>query len=139
VPGPRDDVLPGRGTPLYWQTGAGAAAPSVVLTAERERQLKRTVGGSLLLVVLLLTAWALAQLPGVLAWVRAFWPEELALLGCLGWQTYGPALPLIALIVLGVAARALFLGQRLLAVLNRPRPAGAAPLAAEPRPSGSGT
>jgi hypothetical protein len=79
----------------------------------------------------------------VLAWVRAFWPEQLALLGCLGWQTYGPAPPLILLVVFGVAARLLFLARRLAALLHRPAPdasrAGgtASGLGPEPRPSGT--
>ncbi len=98
---------------------------------------------SMVLAVLLLAVWALAHYPGVLAWVRAFWPEQLALLGCLGWQTYGPALPLLLLVVVGVSARLLFLGRRLLALLHRPAPepsrvSSVNPAAnAEPRPSGT--
>ena len=80
----------------------------------------------MLLAVLLLAVWWLAHFPGVLAWVRAFWPEQLALLGCLGWQTYGPALPLLLLVAVGVSARLLFLGRRLLVA--------AAPAAVRPEP-----
>jgi hypothetical protein len=143
APGPRGDPLPERGTPLRWQTGPKADAPSLLLTPLAERQAKRAAGASLLLAVLLVLAWALAHFPGVLAWVRAFWPEQVALLGCLGWQTYGPALPLLFLIVLGVTARPLFLGRRLLALVHRPAAAGShvgssAPgTNAEPRPSGT--
>ena len=73
----------------------------------------------------------------------AFWPEQVALLGCLGWQTYGPALPLLLLVAVGVSARLLFLGRRLLAVLHRPPPdpsraSGTKPgVSPEPRPSGT--
>lgn len=143
APGPRGDPLPERGTPLRWQTGPEADAPRLLLTPRGEQQAKRAAGASLLLAVLLVLVWALAHFPGVLAWVRAFWPEQVALLGCLGWQTYGPALPLLLLIVLGVSARLLFLGRRLLALLHRP-PADAARVGstasgvtAEPRPSGT--
>ena len=93
--------------------------------------------------MLLVVVWAVAQFPGVLAWVRAFWPEQVALLGCVGWQTYGPALALLFLIILGVTARLLFLGRRLLVLLHRPPAdpgrggsAGSA-VVVEPRPSGT--
>jgi hypothetical protein len=143
APGPRGDPLPERGTPLRWQTGPETDAPRLLLTARIEQQAKRSVGLTVLLAVLLLAVWALAHFPGVLAWVRAFWPEQVALLGCLGWQAYGPALPLLLLVVAGVSARLLFLGRRLLALLHRPPPdpsrgSGTKP-AVSPEPGPSGT
>jgi hypothetical protein len=141
APGPRGDPLPQRGTPLRWQTGPEGDAPRLLLTSLSDQQTKRAMGATLLLAVLLVLVWALAHFPGALAWVRTFWPEQVALLGCLGWQTYGPALPLLFLIVLGVTARVLFLARRLLALLHRPPSDGshkgstASGLTADPRPS----
>jgi hypothetical protein len=143
APGPRGDALPERGTPLRWLTGSESDGPRVQLAPVREQQAKRSVGLSVLLGLLLLLVWALAHFPGVLAWVRAFWPEQVALLGCLGWQTYGPTVPLLLLVVIGVSARLLFLGRRLLALLHRPAPDPShgsgkrAALSAEPRSSGT--
>jgi len=144
APGPRGDPLPERGTPLRWQTGPEVDAPHLLLAPLSDQQTRRAARVSVLLAVLLLVVWALAYFPGVLAWVRAFWPEQVALLGCLGWQTYGPALPLLLLIALGVSARLLFLGRRLLALLHRPPPdpsshpgSTASGLTVEPRPSGT--
>jgi hypothetical protein len=143
APGPRGDPLPERGAPLRWQTGPEADAPRLLVAPLSDRQTMRAAGASLLLAVLLVLVWALAHFPGAVAWVRAFWPEQVALLGCLGWQTYGPALPLLFLIVLGVTARLLFLGRRLLALLQRPPSDGshkgstASGLTVEPRPSGT--
>ncbi len=143
APGPRGDPLPERGTPLRWQTGPEADAPRLLLAPLSDQETRRAAAASLLLAVLLVLVWALGHFPEVLAWVRSFWPEQMALLGCLGWQTYGPALPLLFLVVLGVTARLLFLGRRLLTLLHRPpsdagRPSGTAPnLIAEPRPSGT--
>jgi hypothetical protein len=143
APGPRGDALPERGTPLRWQTGSSADAPRLLLRSVSEQQTRRAAGASLLLAMLLVLVWAVAQFPGVLAWVRAFWPEQVALLGCVGWQTYGPALALLFLIILGVAARLLFLGRRLLVLLHRPptdpgrgASTGSA-VVVEPRPSGT--
>jgi hypothetical protein len=143
VPGPRGEALPERGTPLRWLSGPSADAPRPVLRPLAEQQTRRAAGASLLLAMLLVLVWAVAQFPGVLAWVRAFWPEQLTLLGCVGWQTYGPALALLFLIVLGVVARLLFLGRRLLALLHRP-PSDpgrggntGSGIVVEPRPSGA--
>jgi hypothetical protein len=144
VVGLRGDPLPERGTPLRWQTGPEIEAPRLLLTPLSDQQTRRAAGASVLLLILLVVVWALAHFPGVLAWVRAFWPEQVALLGCLGWQTYGPALPLLLLIGLGVSARVLFLGRRLLALLHRPPSEPSKPpsglgsgLTVEPRPSGT--
>jgi hypothetical protein len=143
APGPRGDPLPERGTPLRWQTGPETDSPRLLLAPLSEQQTKRSFGLTVLLAVLLVAVWWLAHFPGVLAWVRAFWPEQLALLGCLGWQTYGPALPLLLLVAVGVSARLLFLGRRLLTVLHRPVPdpsrgSGTKPaVSPEPRPSGT--
>jgi hypothetical protein len=115
------DPLPARGTPLRWRTGPDTEASRLQLTPLTEVRTKRAAGASLLLAVLLLTVWALTYFPDVLGWVRAFWPEQVALLACVGWQTYGPALPLLVLIALGVTARLLFLGRRLLSPLHRPQ------------------
>jgi hypothetical protein len=117
---PRGDSLPERGTPLRWQTDSHAAAPRLLLRPLTEQQTRRAAVISLLLVLLLVLIWGVSYFPGALAWVRAYWPEQATLLGFLGWQTYGPALPLLALMVVGVAARLLFLGLRLLAVVHRP-------------------
>jgi hypothetical protein len=142
APASRGDALPERGTPLRWLSGPSADAPRLGLRSLAEQQTRRAAGASLLLAMLIVLVWAVAQFPGVLAWVRAFWPEQVALLGCVGWQTYGPALALLFLIVLGVTARLLFLGRRLLALLHRPpsdpgHGGAGSGVAAEPRPSGA--
>ena len=114
------DPLPQRGVPLRWQSGPETGAPHLVLTPVREHQTRRAVAATLLLGLLLVVIWALAYFPAMLAWARAFWPEQVALLGCLGWQTYGPSLPLLLLIALGISARLFLLGRRMLVFLRRP-------------------
>jgi hypothetical protein len=137
------DALPERGIPLRWQTGPETQAPALTLRPLGEKQTRRALGASLLLSTLLVLVWAVAQFPGILAWVRAFWPEQVALAGCIGLETWGPALPLLFLIALGGAARLLFLGRRLLLLLHRPpsdadRDSGSGSgIVVEPRPSGS--
>ncbi len=137
APGPRGDLLPASGAPLSWLGGAAAPAPRVVLTSLQEARTRRALGTSALLGLLLLAVWVLSRYPAGLARARAFWPEELVLLGLLGWQTYGPAWPFAFLVVLGVVARLTHLGRALLARVQRPvaAPAGGA----EPRSAVKGT
>jgi hypothetical protein len=121
------DPLPWLGAPLYWQNTKGGLVPRLVLTPVSANQVRRTWSTSVLLVVLLLSAWVLAQFPGLRSGVRIFWPEQMALLGCLMWQTFGPSLLVVFLVLLGICARLVQLTQ---VVLHRFR--RAAPPPAEP-------
>lgn len=123
--GPRGDLLPARGTPVYWLSAAETAAPQVSLTALAEVRTKRALGVSALFGVLLLAVWGLSRYPPVRAWARLFWPEELVLLALVGWQTYGPAWPLALLAFCGIAARLWSLLKAGVALLHRAAPAAA--------------
>jgi hypothetical protein len=85
-----------------------------LLTTTRSQQIRRALAASVLLAVVLVAAWVLAQFPGIRAWLRLLWPEQIILLGCLLWQALGPHMLLAFLILLGVCARLLYLGQWLL-------------------------
>jgi hypothetical protein len=102
---PHADALPERGLPLFWQGGAGEEMPVLHLTTPQSQHFRRSVAGSLLVLLLLLVAWLLSRSPGVLGWVRALWPEQMVLLGGLAWQTLGPNLLVVFLIALGVCGR----------------------------------
>jgi hypothetical protein len=118
-----DDFLSRRGTPLYWQGAAGASGPRPVLTSRYAGDLRRAIGLSVLWLILLSTVGLASQFPSVRSWLRSFWPEQLALLGCLVWQTIGPNLLLVFLIALGVCGRAVLLVQWMIAWARRPTPA----------------
>jgi hypothetical protein len=126
IAGPRGGTLPERGVPLHWQGDPETPAPRLRLTLAQAGQTRQALAASLLLLVLLVVAWVVAHFPGIFAWVRAFWPEQMALLGCIGWQTLGPNLVVVFLILLGVCARLVVLVQAALALLRRWRPAAAA-------------
>jgi hypothetical protein len=121
------DSLPDQGTPMYWHNDAGAAPPHLVLTTTRAQHRRQALGSSLLVVVVLLTVWVLAQFPSIRGWARVFWPEQMALLGCLVWQGLGPSLVVLFLVLLGVCARAVYLVQCLLGWLRRPAAAASQP------------
>jgi hypothetical protein len=75
---------------------------------------------------LLALAWAVslsALLRGAARWL---WPEQMVLLGALGWQLAGPTAVTLFLIVLGAGGRALLLVQGARALLRRVAPGRAA-------------
>jgi hypothetical protein len=63
----------------------------------------------------------------VVSWLRALWPEQVMLLGGLGWQTTGPNLLVLFVLLLGVCGRLVLLGRWVLTRLRRPAPAAAGP------------
>jgi hypothetical protein len=121
-----------HGVPTHWGADSPEAPPQLQLAPVRGDSPRRAVAVSLLLGVLLLSVWVLAQFPGILAWCRAFWPEQMALLGLLGWQALGPNLAVIFLLALGLSARIVYLIQWGAAWLRAPVPAPAAPAAGDP-------
>jgi hypothetical protein len=116
------DSLPARGVPLYWQSSKGGLVPRLSLVPVRAKEVGRTWSASVLLLVLLASAWVLAQFPGLRSGVRVFWPEQVALLGCLLWQTFGPSLLVVFLVLLGICARLVQLVQILLRRFRRTAP-----------------
>ena len=99
----------GRAAALAGRGRGCCPVPALVMM--QSGQAKRALAASLLLLVVLLVAWIVSCFPEVLAWVRAFWPEQMALLGLLGWQTLGLNLVVVFVILLGVCARLIVLVQ----------------------------
>jgi hypothetical protein len=120
------DPLTERGTPTYWWAAAAAAPPSLSLRAEWVQQLRRSLAATGLMLLLAASAWGLAQRPRAVAWFRALWPEQLALLGWVGWAGFGLSWPAALFVLLGLGSRLFLLGRWGLAYLLRPAPAAAA-------------
>jgi hypothetical protein len=114
--------LPRRGSPMFWQGAAGVSPPRLVLTTRQAGAVRRATGVSIAWLLLLATAGLAAQFPGVRAWLRLFWPEQVVLLGCIVWQVFGPNLLLFFLIALGISGRVVSLGQWLVRWVRRSEP-----------------
>ncbi len=115
VGGPADGGLPVRGVALRWQGRPDMGPPDVKLVSTSEATRWQSVELTILLVLVLLLAWVLSSRPTLRLWVVAFWPEQLALLGCLGWQILGTTPLPLALVAVGLSARLLSLIRRGLA------------------------
>jgi hypothetical protein len=140
VGGPADGGLPVRGIALRWQGRPEVGSPDLTLVSASEATRWQAVELTFLLGLVLLSTWVLSSRPTLRIWVQAFWPEQLALLGCLGWQILGTTPLPLALVAVGLSARLLSLVRRGLARLATSHPAGTsangAVAGADPRPSG---
>jgi hypothetical protein len=116
---PPGDALMESGTPTYWQTPPDAATPSFRLTPVAARETRQRWLGTGVILLLLAAAWGLSYFPQAAAWAQRLWPEQLALLGLLGWQLFGFELAAAGLILLGVGSRLLLTGRWLVARLRR--------------------
>ena len=92
-----------RGQPHYWQSDAGGEMPPLRLIAQTTQENRQALTWSTLLLVLLLAVWILAH------FFRATWPEQLALLGCMGALLFGATTGLVFLLLpLGCVGYRLF-------------------------------
>lgn len=128
-----DGPLPLRGTPLRW-VGKGEAVPSLQWTLIWNRQRDQALFTSVVLVVVLLAIGLLSQWSWAVSWAKAFWPEEAALLGYLGWHLAGPNVLFALLCLMGVSGRIILLIGWLAATLRRPATRRPSTLSAVPHP-----
>jgi hypothetical protein len=116
--------LPERGTPSYWRSSE--QDPRFVFRSLQQRQTREALTASVWLLVLVLLVGVLSYFPRVVAWLQAFWPEEVALLAWLGWQAYGFSWIGLVLVIVAGYARVLWLMHWIPGLLHRKPPAPAA-------------
>jgi hypothetical protein len=132
------EALAMSGRPLYWMEGEqkgeqkdegqkastrreSERALSLTLVATADLERRRALAASGLLAGLLLAVWLLSSFPKFVRLAHLFWPEQVAVLGLLGWQTFGPTWPVVFLVALGVVGRILFLASVFVSLLRRRR------------------
>jgi hypothetical protein len=129
------------GRPFYRVQGARepvqpVAAPSLASRAEREQ--RRALAATGLLVGLLLAVWILSSFPSFVSLTHLFWPEQVVLLGLFGYQTFGLTWLVLFLLALGVVARLLALATGALRFLRRVAANSREAAAHTPRPRPGG-
>ncbi len=112
-------LLAEQGMPSYWRAEGGTLAPRLQLIPVAVQAKQHALGFSGLLIVLLLLAWIVSYFPRVVSTVRSLWPEQLVLLGLLGWQLLELDLVPVFLVLLGICARLIYLGRWALVLLSR--------------------
>src|SRR5205085_1915569 len=103
-------VLPEEGTPVSWEAGADEPAPRGGRGAAESGRRGRGVLATGEWVGLLAAVWALALAPGVRARARLLWPEQLAVVGGLGWYLAGRTPLVLGLLAVAAAGLVFRLG-----------------------------
>ena len=124
---PAPDAFPPaeRGTPVYWAATLPIDPPRVTLAAAATRP--AAWGTRLLTIYLALLAGAvlLSFFPRLAHAARAFWPEQMLVLGVAGWALLGPTWMFVFLILAGVLGRLVHLAGWLGSL--RPKPVVSGP------------
>jgi hypothetical protein len=106
--------------PVSWQELPGAEPLTLQLISQQSRQLRQTIIASAQWLGVLAVVWILSLLPFLSARLHLFWPEQMALLGAVGWCLAGLTSIVLALLLAAVCSR-IFLVIRGLRVLVRKR------------------
>jgi hypothetical protein len=122
----RGDLLPKQGIATYWLVPTPDAALPLTLVDLNERQTRQAVFASWLLAGTLLGGWVLSFFTRVVAWIKFFWPEQMASLGLVAWGIFGLNWVSIFLILVGIGGRFFVLTEGVIRRLHRAKPAQAA-------------
>jgi len=127
-----------EGVPFQATGDAGAAAPVLTLTPAADRRARGAWPASgawlgLLTIIGLFSLW-----PAAAAWSRALWPEQVGLVGLVGWWAAGATPVVLALLLLAAGGRAWAAASGAGRILRRPAKSGStAPMPALPGSSGT--
>jgi hypothetical protein len=102
----RDD-----GTPISWQAQPGEGPPLLHLTARYHQQTRQALAASGQWLGVLVVVWLLSFVPLLLPRLRLFWPEQIALLGIIGWYLAGWTLVVLLLLLVAVCGRIFLLAR----------------------------
>jgi hypothetical protein len=114
--------LPRRGTPISWQAPAGSAPPTLQFVSREEQWTRQSLIASGQLLGVLAVVWLLSFVPMLLSRLRLIWPEQLVLIGALGWHLSGLTWVVVILLFFALCGRLFLLAQGLRALFRkRPR------------------
>ena len=103
-----------RGTPTHWLAPNATQAPELILEPLAGGAIWYTAFHTIALVVAGLAVGVVVSSPRVLSGLQLLWPEELIVLGGVIWLVFGVEVFAIGIIAIGVAARIVYVRQRLL-------------------------
>lgn len=121
--GQRVNVEERSGIPVSWQAPPGVGPPVFQLTSSASQQTRQALAASLEWLGILAVVWLLSLVPFLPAWLRLFWPEQIALLGAFGWRLAGLTSIVLGLLLIAGSSRLVLL-IRGLCILVRRRRAG---------------
>ena len=113
-----------RGTPFAAWGGPDVAAPAFRMIPDREREAQAARLGAGAWLAVVAVVWLLSLVPAVRRRTRSFWPEQLLILGAIGWYVAGPRPVTLAFLAAWATVRLVRLGR--IAVRHPVRQAGSA-------------
>jgi hypothetical protein len=103
-------VLPDDGRAMYWDAEAGHA-PHFVLTASADHGTQAAILHSQVLMLIVLFLGIVSLSMSALDWLGRLWPEQIILLGGIGWLWLGPSMFGALLILAGAVARLILIAH----------------------------
>ncbi len=107
------------GIPLSGAALPGAEPPMLQLTAHQKEQKRQALIASGQWLGVLAVVWLVSTVPFLRSLLRLFWPEQIAILGLIGWHQAGLTLIVLSLLLLAVFVRAILLIRSLRAHFGR--------------------
>jgi hypothetical protein len=97
------------GIPVFWQTLPDAKPWKLQLTPEERHQIRQALIASVEWLGALAVVWILSLLPFLRRRLHLFWPEQIALLGILGWHWAGLTSIVLGLLFMAACSRVFLL------------------------------
>jgi hypothetical protein len=118
------DIERRSGTPMSWHALPGAGPLKLQLTSLESQRTRQALAASGEWLGFLALVWMLVSVPFLQARLRHFWPEQIALLGVLGWHLAGLTAIVGALLLIAMCGRIvlLFRALRTLVLKRRLQP-----------------
>ncbi|HZU36398.1 MAG TPA: hypothetical protein VFA18_10845, partial [Gemmataceae bacterium] len=101
------------GFPSRWTGPSEAAPPALHLVARNIEQHEQAIALSAVLIVALSLVGIAWHVPGTDTWARRLWPEQLALVGLIGWFFAPAAWVFLLLLLAGMVGRLAQIGMQL--------------------------
>jgi hypothetical protein len=107
------------GIPFSGQALPGAEPPTLQLISHQQQQRRQTLIASGQWLGILAAMWLVSTLPFLRTLLRLFWPEQIAILGLIGWHQAGLTSIVLSLLLLAICGRAFLLMRVLRALFGR--------------------
>jgi hypothetical protein len=109
------------GVPLSWEALPDGKPPTLQLTSHQRQQTRQALIASGQWLGILAAAWILSILPFLRTRLHLFWPEQIALLGVIGWHLAGLTSIVLALLIVAVCSRVILMIRGLRALVHKRR------------------
>jgi hypothetical protein len=109
------------GTPTSWRSSLDGKPLELQLISQESESIRHALASSGQWLGGLVVVWILSYLPMLLARLRLFWPEQIGLLGAVGWHVAGLTSVVLLLLLVAVCSRVFLLTRSLSCFVRRRR------------------